>query len=158
MTLLLGPPSSGKTTILMALAGRLDQGLNVEGKVTYNGLTLEEFVPQRTSSYISQNDVHVGEMTVKETLDFSARCHGVGSRYELLAEIDRREKEAGIFPEGDVDLFMKANAIEGVENNIISDYIIKVSIQLFSPSKSTYTQRCSVGYATSGSEHHYMLI
>ncbi|KAJ0668683.1 putative ABC-type sulfate transporter [Helianthus annuus] len=126
MTLLLGPPSSGKTTLLMALAGRLDQGLNVEGTVTYNGLTLEEFVPQRTSSYISQNDVHVGEMTVKETLDFSARCQGVGSRYELLAEIDRREKEAGIFPEGDVDLFMKANATEGVENNIISDYIIKI--------------------------------
>ncbi|KAI7750120.1 hypothetical protein M8C21_024673 [Ambrosia artemisiifolia] len=126
MTLLLGPPSSGKTTLLMALAGRLDQGLSVEGKVTYNGLTLEEFVPQRTSSYISQTDVHVGEMTVKETLDFSARCQGVGSRYELLAEVDRREKEAGIFPEADVDLFMKATAMEGVKHNIITDYIIKI--------------------------------
>ncbi|XP_058723128.1 uncharacterized protein LOC131594945 isoform X2 [Vicia villosa] len=31
---------------------------------------------------ISQNDVHVGEMTVKETLDFSARCQGVGTIYE----------------------------------------------------------------------------
>ncbi|GKF17554.1 ABC transporter G family member 29-like protein, partial [Tanacetum coccineum] len=81
MTLLLGPPSSGKTTLLMALAGRLDPGLTVEGKVTYNGHTLDEFVPQRTSSYISQTDVHAGEMTVKETLDFAARCQGVGSRY-----------------------------------------------------------------------------
>ncbi|KAI3732010.1 hypothetical protein L1987_63206 [Smallanthus sonchifolius] len=126
MTLLLGPPSSGKTTLLMALAGRLDHGLMVEGKVTYNGLTLEELVPQRTSSYISQTDVHVGEMTVKETLDFSARCQGVGSRYELLAEVDRKEKEAGIFPETDVDLFMKATAVEGVKTNIITDYIIKI--------------------------------
>lgn len=80
MTLLLGPPSSGKTTLLLALAGRLDPSLGVEGEITYNGYKLSEFEPRRTSAYISQNDNHVGEMTVKETLDFSARCQGVGSR------------------------------------------------------------------------------
>ena len=53
----------------------------VKGGISYNGHRLNEFVPQKTSAYISQNDVHVGEMTVKETLDFSARCQGVGSRY-----------------------------------------------------------------------------
>lgn len=53
----------------------------VKGDITYNGYRLNEFVPQKTSAYISQNDVHVGEMTVKETLDFSARCQGVGTRY-----------------------------------------------------------------------------
>ena len=47
----------------------------------YNGHRLDEFVPQKTTAYISQNDVHVGEMTVKETLDFSARCQGIGSKY-----------------------------------------------------------------------------
>lgn len=55
--------------------------LQVRGEITYNGYGLNEFVPQKTSAYISQNDVHVGEMTVKETLDFSARCQGVGTRY-----------------------------------------------------------------------------
>lgn len=53
----------------------------VKGEITYNGHGLKEFVPQKSSAYISQNDVHVAEMTVKETLDFSARCQGVGSRY-----------------------------------------------------------------------------
>ena len=53
----------------------------VKGEVSYNGYRLNEFVPKKTSAYISQNDVHVGEMTVKETLDFSARCQGVGTRY-----------------------------------------------------------------------------
>lgn len=53
----------------------------VKGQISYNGHKLKEFVPQKTSAYISQNDVHVGEMTVKETLDFSARCQGVGTRY-----------------------------------------------------------------------------
>lgn len=81
MTLLLGPPGSGKTSLLLALAGKLDSDLKVKGKITYNGHTLNEFVPQKTAVYISQNDLHVGEMTVRETLDFSARCQGVGTRY-----------------------------------------------------------------------------
>jgi ABC-type multidrug transport system fused ATPase/permease subunit len=81
MTLLLGPPASGKTTLLLALAGKLDPGLEVSGEVTYNGYGLDEFVPQKTAAYISQNDCHDGEMTVKEVLNFSARCQGVGQRY-----------------------------------------------------------------------------
>ncbi|KAM3330991.1 hypothetical protein ACQJBY_027218 [Aegilops geniculata] len=63
MTLLLGPPGSGKTTLLLALAGRLDKDLKVSGNVTYNGHGMEEFVPERTAAYISQHDLHIGEMT-----------------------------------------------------------------------------------------------
>ncbi|KAI4355588.1 hypothetical protein L6164_004346 [Bauhinia variegata] len=126
MALLLGPPSSGKTTLLLALAGKLDPELRVKGDITYNGYKLNEFVPRKTSAYISQNDVHVGEMTVKETLDFSARCQGVGTRYDLLAELARREKEAGIFPEAELDLFMKATAMEGTESSLFTDYTLKI--------------------------------
>ncbi|KAL0425027.1 UNVERIFIED_CONTAM: ABC transporter G family member 36 [Sesamum radiatum] len=126
MTLLLGPPSSGKTTLLLALAGKLDHTLKRRGEITYNGHMLNEFVAQKTSAYISQNDVHVGEMTVKETLDFSARCQGVGSRYDLLSELARREREAGIFPEAEVDLFMKAIAMQGVESSLITDYTLRI--------------------------------
>ncbi|XP_074557496.1 ABC transporter G family member 42-like [Curcuma longa] len=126
MTLLLGPPSSGKTTLLLALAAKLDPTLKVTGEVTYNGHRLDEFVPQKTAAYISQNDVHVGEMTVKETLDFSGRCQGVGARYDLLSELARREKDAGIFPEAEVDLFMKATAIEGVESSLQTDYTLRI--------------------------------
>jgi ABC-type multidrug transport system ATPase subunit len=117
--LLLGPPSSGKTTLLLALAGRLDPNLKVNkvlikalilslvlylsvyifqlislisnmrvefvfqcsGKVTYNGHAMHEFKPQRTAAYISQYDVHIAEMTVRETLAFSARLQGVGWRH-----------------------------------------------------------------------------
>lgn len=50
----------------------------------YNGHTFSEFVPQRTSAYISQEDRQIGEMTVRETLDFSGRCQGVGTRYGKL--------------------------------------------------------------------------
>ncbi|XP_057969760.1 pleiotropic drug resistance protein 1-like [Malania oleifera] len=126
MTLLLGPPSSGKTTLMLALAGKLDPSLQFSGRVTYNGHGMNEFVPQRTAAYISQHDLHLGEMTVKETLAFSARCQGVGSRYEMLAELSRREKAANIKPDPDIDVFMKAAASEGEEANIVTDYILKI--------------------------------
>ncbi|KAI8558575.1 hypothetical protein RHMOL_Rhmol04G0105600 [Rhododendron molle] len=126
LTLLLGPPSSGKTTLLLALAGKLDTDLKVSGRVTYNGHGMDEFVPQRTSAYISQHDLHMGELTVRETLAFSARCQGVGTLYEMLAELSRREKEANIKPDPDIDIFMKAASLEGQEASVVTDYILKI--------------------------------
>ncbi|KAI5058624.1 hypothetical protein GOP47_0026794 [Adiantum capillus-veneris] len=126
MTLLLGPPGSGKSTMLMALSGQLDSGLKASGEITYNGYNLDEFVPQKTCSYISQCDLHLGELTVQETLDFSCRCQGVGSKYELLMELSRREKEAGVYPEADMDLFMKATSVEGIKQSLQTDYVLKL--------------------------------
>ncbi|KAI3918979.1 hypothetical protein MKW98_017427, partial [Papaver atlanticum] len=126
LTLLLGPPSSGKTTLLLALAGRLDKNLEVSGKVTYNGHEMDEFVPQRTSAYISQYDLHIGEMTVRETLNFSARCQGAGTGYDMLAKLSRREKLANIKPDPDIDVYMKSAALEGQEASVVTDYILKI--------------------------------
>ncbi|KAF7147146.1 hypothetical protein RHSIM_Rhsim03G0245700 [Rhododendron simsii] len=126
LTLLLGPPSSGKTTLLLALAGRLGPGLQISGKITYNGHSLNEFVPQRTSAYVSQQDWHVAEMTVRETLDFSARCQGVGCKYDMLVELSRREKIAEIKPDEDLDILMKALALGGVDPGLAVEYILKI--------------------------------
>ncbi|KAJ3709354.1 hypothetical protein LUZ61_013059 [Rhynchospora tenuis] len=126
MTLLLGPPGSGKTTLLLALAGKLDSELKVTGKVTYNGHGMNEFVPQRTAAYISQHDLHIAEMTVRETLAFSARVQGVGTRYDMLTELSRREKAANIKPDPDLDVYMKAVSTGGQETSIITDYVLKI--------------------------------
>ncbi|KAK4487149.1 hypothetical protein RD792_006464 [Penstemon davidsonii] len=126
MTLLLGPPGAGKTTFLKALAKDLSNDLRASGRITYCGHEMSEFIPQRTCSYISQHDLHHGEMTVRETLDFSGRCLGVGTRYDLLAELSRREKEAGIKPDPEIDAFMKATAIAGQESSLVTDYILKI--------------------------------
>lgn len=87
---------------------------------------MSEFIPQKTSSYISLHDIHHGEMTVRETLKFSGRCLGVGTRYNLLAELSRCEKEAGIKPDPEIDAFMKATAIAGQESSLTTDYVLKV--------------------------------
>ncbi|CAH9108624.1 unnamed protein product [Cuscuta epithymum] len=126
MTLLLGPPGSGKTTFLKSLAGVLDKELRVEGKITYCGHEMSEFIPQRTCAYISQHDLHHGEMTVRETLDFAGRALGVGTRYELLTELSRRERDSGIKPDPEIDAFMKATAIAGQESSLVTDYVLKI--------------------------------
>ncbi|KAH9724092.1 ABC transporter G family member 37 [Citrus sinensis] len=120
MTLLLGPPGCGKTTLLSALSGKLSHSLKVSGEVSYNGYRLDEFVPQKTSAYISQYDLHIAEMTVRETIDFSARCQ------DILMEVIKLEKLAGIFPDPDVDAYMKAISAEGLENSLQTDYILKI--------------------------------
>jgi ABC-type multidrug transport system ATPase subunit len=64
MTLLLGPPSSGKSTLLKALSGRLHMGgLKYHGEVTFNGQSFTDFTVQRASTYIEQTDEHLAELT-----------------------------------------------------------------------------------------------
>ncbi|EXB53834.1 Pleiotropic drug resistance protein 3 [Morus notabilis] len=119
MTLLLGPPGSGKTSLLKALSGNLiNKSLQVRGEVSYNGYKLGEFVPQKTSAYISQHDLHIPETTVRETLDFAARK---SSWY-----VSKIEKEAGLIPDPDVDAYMKAISVEGLKRNLETDYILRI--------------------------------
>ncbi|XP_052138981.1 ABC transporter G family member 49 isoform X3 [Oryza glaberrima] len=126
ITLLLGPPGCGKTTLLKALTGRLNKSLKETGEIEYNGVKLDQFVPAKTSAYVSQYDLHVADMTVRETLDFSARFQGVGSRAEIMKEVIKKEKEAGITPDPDIDAYMKAISMEGLQRSMQTDYIMKI--------------------------------
>jgi len=65
-------------------------------------------------------------MTVRETLNFSGHCLGVGTNYDMLLELLRREKDAGIKPDPEIDAFMKATLLKGQDTNLVTDYILKV--------------------------------
>lgn len=67
---------------------------------------------------------------MRETLDFSGRCLGVGTRYEIMAELSRREKEGGIKPDPEIDAFMKAVSISGQKTSLVTDYVLKVGFQV----------------------------
>jgi ABC-type multidrug transport system ATPase subunit len=76
ITLLVGPPAGGKSMLMKALCGAAP--VATAGSITYNGYTLDEFNVVRTAQYVSQHDLHNSELTVKETLIFSAMCQGPG--------------------------------------------------------------------------------
>ncbi|KAK9130788.1 hypothetical protein Sjap_011275 [Stephania japonica] len=78
----------------------------------------------------------LGEMTVKETLAFSARVQGVGAGHaKLLLELSRREKEANIKPDPDLDLFMKLKTLNDQEASVITRLYNKVIKMLGKPMK-----------------------
>ncbi|KAG2433733.1 hypothetical protein HXX76_008097 [Chlamydomonas incerta] len=125
LCLLLGPPGAGKTTLLRVLAGqalppppeksggggaeRVTGGLRVRGGLLFNGLVPErDFEVGRSSSYVSQADTHIGEMTVEETLMFAAECLGPGLNEELHSLLREREAAAGISPDPELDALWEA--------------------------------------------------
>ncbi|CAK4892178.1 unnamed protein product [Aphanomyces euteiches] len=82
MTLLLGQPSSGKSSLMKMLAGRfaIKKNIKIGGSIEYNGTDRKEHVknlPQLVS-YISQRDYHYPMLTVQETMEFAHQsCGGV---------------------------------------------------------------------------------
>ena len=54
--------------------------LQLSGDITYNGKQFNEFQAVHTSAYVDQNDLHQAELTVRETLNFAARCQGIGHK------------------------------------------------------------------------------
>eukprot|EP00667_Euglena_gracilis_P016494 EG_transcript_17248 len=82
MTLILGPPQSGKSSLLQALTGRLATGRHCTftGSVRYAGRDLRRHQPDgevqldKLVGFIPQLDVHIPTLTVRETMRFAHRC------------------------------------------------------------------------------------
>ncbi|KAL6334325.1 hypothetical protein AAG906_014726 [Vitis piasezkii] len=121
------------------------------GRVTYNGHSMNEFVPQRTAAYISQHDTHIGEMTVRKP------WHSLQDARQSC----QQEKAANIKPDPDLDVFMKAAATEDIcADTMVGDEMIRgisggqrkrvtTGEMLVGPSKALFMDEISTGLDSS---------
>ncbi|BDA47962.1 ABC transporter G family member 36 [Coccomyxa sp. Obi] len=93
LTLLMGPPQSGKSLFMHMLAGRLQRSkfLRIKGNVLYNGRHAKEFNMARAIAMVDQIDEHIPILTVRETLEFAHMCqNGFGNlEFNLVDEMRR---------------------------------------------------------------------
>ncbi len=83
MTLVIGPPGSGKSTFMKTLSGRLHRAaasIYVDGEILYNGDSLlsHHFLLPKIIDYVDQDDIHEPTLTVSETFEFAFRAASGG--------------------------------------------------------------------------------
>ena len=71
LTALMGVSGAGKTTLLDVLAGRKTSG-TIEGEIRIGGYPKVQDTFARVSGYCEQTDIHSPQITVEESLIFSA--------------------------------------------------------------------------------------
>lgn len=71
LTTLMGVSGAGKTTLMDVLAGRKTGGY-IEGDVRISGFPKKQETFARISGYCEQNDIHSPQVTVHESLIYSA--------------------------------------------------------------------------------------
>lgn len=72
LTALMGASGAGKTTLMDVLAFRKTTGA-VRGRISINGVPASQGMVKRVSGYVEQEDVHLGEYTIRESILFSAK-------------------------------------------------------------------------------------
>ncbi|KAG6578032.1 ATP-binding cassette (ABC) Superfamily [Phytophthora cinnamomi] len=86
ITLLLGQPGSGKSSLMKVLSGRfpLEKHVTIDGKITYNGVPQADIMKRlpQFAACVTQRDKHFATLTVKETLELAhAFCGGDVSKH-----------------------------------------------------------------------------
>ncbi|XP_014494304.1 ABC transporter G family member 15-like [Vigna radiata var. radiata] len=93
---IMGPSGSGKSTLLDALAGRLSKNVVMTGNVLLNGK--KKSLGYGGVAYVTQEDVLLGTLTVKETVSYSAhlRLPTSMSKEEVNSLVDGTIIEMGL--------------------------------------------------------------
>lgn len=89
LTALMGVSGAGKTTLMDVLAGRKTGGY-IEGDIRISGFPKKQETFARVSGYCEQNDIHSPQVTVHESLIYSAFLR-------LPKEVSNEDKMVGDF-------------------------------------------------------------
>ncbi|TMW61665.1 hypothetical protein Poli38472_010728 [Pythium oligandrum] len=138
MTLVLGQPGSGKSSLMKILCGRFPDSKHItkEGEITYNGASTAEMkkrMPQFVS-YVTQRDHHFATLTVKETLEFAHECCGgvqfsdrleailnKGSPEENKAALEASRAMLEHYP----DIVIQQLGLDNCQNTVVGDAMIR---------------------------------
>nr|XP_027190419.1 ABC transporter G family member 31 [Cicer arietinum] len=105
LTALMGSSGAGKTTLMDVLAGRKTGGY-IEGDIKISGYPKVQHTFARIAGYVEQNDIHSPQMTVEESLWFSASLR-------LQKEVSKEKKQEF------VDQVMKLVELDSLRNAIV---------------------------------------
>ncbi|KAG4966850.1 hypothetical protein JHK82_032565 [Glycine max] len=98
---IMGPSGSGKSTLLDALAGRLSRNVIMSGNVLLNGK--KRRLDYGVVAYVTQEDIVLGTLTVRETISYSAnlRLPSSMTKEEVNGIIEGTIMEMGLQDCGD---------------------------------------------------------
>ncbi|CAK0753548.1 hypothetical protein CVIRNUC_002229 [Coccomyxa viridis] len=106
LTALVGVSGAGKTTLMDVLAGRKTGGL-ITGDIRVNGYPKAQATFARICGYVEQNDIHSPQVTVGESLMFSAQLR--------LMDVNKRDLKAFVNEVmGLVELTPLRNSLVGI--------------------------------------------
>lgn len=110
MTLILGGPGSGKTSIFDCLVGRRKG--DITGTVTVNGHVPDRSTFHRSVSYCIQKDIHTPTLTVRETFEFAAALQ----MPETATDQQKAER---------VDAVLQMLGLKHQENTVIGNAVLR---------------------------------
>ncbi|KAK4419589.1 ABC transporter G family member 15 [Sesamum alatum] len=93
---IMGPSGSGKSTLLDSLAGRLARNIVMTGNILVNGK--KRRLDYGVVAYVTQDDLLLGTLTVRETITFSAhlRLPSSMTKQEIKGIVDGTIMELGL--------------------------------------------------------------
>ncbi|KAJ0399421.1 hypothetical protein ATCC90586_000395 [Pythium insidiosum] len=138
ITLVLGQPGSGKSSLMKILSGRfpVDKDVKVTGDITFNGRSRQEILPRLPQfvAYVDQHDKHLPMMTVQETIDFAYACNGGGTltdfeRQFLMQGSDTENAEAITTAEAVTkampQIVLNLLGLNGCKDTVVGDAMVR---------------------------------
>jgi hypothetical protein len=129
MTLILGAPGCGKSQFLKTLGGHMRHNKNITGTLLYDGLSADEqlsagIYTEKLCALVAQGDVHMANLTVRETLNFAFQNSVVDLKPELFnaKELDSKLLH---FHKKKVELLLSVLGMHECANTIAGNAMIR---------------------------------